>query len=210
MKLRALRCALAVVIVLISARPAHADMMGFWRWWESLSGPGPFNGLVVELSTSTIKRDGVHADPDGSIFLDSPASIRMGFQFGVLKAEDNPLDYGGRTPPGVWAIPIAVNFDRNIAKGFDVGAGIGLVRFTGDDFGLWRTIVSPRLSVAPVSLASRERSRKSEAFKIRFFYTWLIGELDAADFGAIGDFEGGNELLFGTTFTVDVLTLLRR
>lgn len=212
MKQRIRRCLFAIVIVLSSAPPAHADMMGFWRWWDSLSGPGPFNGLVVELNSHTVTRESggikIHFDPAGELFLADRSALRVGFQLGVLKAEDNNLPYAdGRTPPGVWAIPISVTADRNLKPGIDVGAGLGVVRFTGDDFGFWRTTVSPRLSIAPASLLARNRSRQNEAFKIRLFFTAVLGEFDAGDFGAVGDFKGGNELLFGTTFSVDVLAL---
>ena len=45
MSRRHLRFALPLVILLLCPTPAHADREGFWRWWDSLSGPGPFNGF---------------------------------------------------------------------------------------------------------------------------------------------------------------------
>jgi hypothetical protein len=212
---RLLRCALVILVLFAAPRPAHADMMGFWRWWDSLSGPGPFNGYAADIPLYTVYRPAdriqIEFDPFEDAALANPSSIKVGLQFGVLKAEDNNLPYAaGRTPPGVWAIPISVTADRRIVRGVDVGAGVGLVRFFGEGFGLTRATVSPRLSVAPASLLSDgPATRRTEAFKIRLFFTALLGEFDAGDFGATGDFKGGNELLFGTTFTIDVLALKR-
>lgn len=112
----------------------------------------------------------------------------------------------------MWAIPISVTADRGFKRrpGIEVGAGIGAVRFTGDGFGFWRATLSPRISIAPASLLTGDRSRRNDAFKIAVFITALLGEFDAGDFGATGDFKGGNELLFGTTFTIDVLALKKK
>lgn len=210
---RILRCALAIVILLISPSPAHADMMGFWRWWDSLSGPGPFNGFVTDVPLVTYGRKAGALGSDPVIFFDpsgldadqSRRPIKFGVQFGFLEAEQNNLPYVGRPAPGVRAIPIAATADVRVYKGIDVGSTIGLVRFSGDGFGFWRTTVTPRVSIAPVALLSRDWKRKYEAFQVRLFATSILGEIDAADFGAVGGFKGGNEILLGTTFTVNLL-----
>jgi hypothetical protein len=41
------RLVLVVLAVLAFAPPASAEL-GFFRWWDSLSGPGPFNGIVFD------------------------------------------------------------------------------------------------------------------------------------------------------------------
>lgn len=216
MRRRVRECCLVVVFVLGGAVPASADMMEFWRWWDSLSGPGPWNGVMVDTRLFThgykLGEQGdaprLFFDPRGVNTDESRGRpIRFGVQWGVLKAEKNKLPYVDRPAPGVWAIPISGTVDVRAIPGVDVGATLGVIRFTGDGFGFWRTTLSPRVIIAPGALGREAASDRQRAIQIVVTATGILGSFDAADFGAIGDFKGGNEVLWGTSIGVNLLAL---
>ena len=214
-------CVAMLFVVLCCPMPATAGDLGFWRWWDSLSGPGPFNGIAYEqpLFTYGKKRDretgatGPFLDLTGMEADSRVRYVSFGLEWAVLWAEENNLEYApprDQFVPGVQAIPIFGTVDVRVARGLEAGAAVGFVRFRGDGFGFNEFAWGPRLTVRPLAVFAKEPTRMDELIQIRVFGTHLVGEFGAADFGATGSFVGGSEMLWGTTFTVNVLALMHR
>ena len=219
MKRNLLRAIVPLVLLLLGTPgAAHANELGFWRWLDRLSGPGPCNGVIYDQqlfssgATITGQNDGLKPffDP-GGLKLDETATrhpVRYGFQWGVFRC-DNKLPYVGREAPTVWAFPIAGTVDVGVFRGVDVGVTLGATGFVGDHFSAWQPTIAPRVTVAPAALFSREPSRRQRAVLLRVTASTILGELDAEDFGATGDFKGGNEVLWGVSLSLNVLALRR-
>jgi hypothetical protein len=217
MKLHLLRMVVPTVLLLFCApRVAHADEVGFWRWLDRLSGPGPCNGVILDQRLfSTGFRSGDHTQTTASTFFDpggvaldetrSRRPIMYGVQWGGLRC-DNELPYEGRSAPTVWAFPLAATADVRVHRGIDVGVTVGATGFVGDQFSTWRFTVGPRVSVSP-ALFVREPTRRHRALKLTITASSILGDLDASDFGASGDFKGGNEVLWGASLSLNLLSL---
>src|SRR5437870_2676870 len=111
-----------VLFVALVPRPAAADDMDWWRWWDGLSGPGPFNGLGIDspFVSYGIKRDppgtkrtffrdvtGFEADPE-------QLHVRVGAEWAFLIAQKNSLPYApprDQNPPGVYAFTVLGGVD---------------------------------------------------------------------------------------------------
>jgi hypothetical protein len=221
MSRRSRLCLVTLFAVLCCPPAATAGELGFWRWWDSLSGPGPFNGIAYDqpLFTYGTKRDRAN-DPKGT-FLDltgleadpSTRPVSIGVEWAVLWAEENNLEYApprDQFVPGVQAIPIFGTVDVGVTRAFDAGAAIGFVRFRGDGFGFNEFAWGPRLTVRPLALFAKDADRIHELVQVRLFGTHIVGEITAEEFGAVGAFEGGHEWLWGTTVTVNLLALMGR
>jgi hypothetical protein len=209
---------LSWALIAIAPGTAEAQRGGFWRWWDSLSGPGPFNGIVYDQSIYSLGMErGTSVKtwfPDPTATKADPKRryLRLGLQLGWLWAQKNPLTYAAprdQDPPGVNAMPFAATADVGVAKGIDVGAAVGGVRFSGDGFGFTKFALTPRLSIRPAVLFSDNPGRRHEVLEIRFFATMMPGTIEADDFGAIGSFRAEGELLWGTTIALNVFALRR-
>lgn len=205
-----------VLFVALLPRPVLASDMDWWRWWDSLSGPGPFNGLGYDqpLVNFTLKAPSPQPhifDPTGFDKDPTRLHVKAGVEFAFLFAQHNHLPYApprDQNPPGIRAYPVmgTIDFGR---KGVEVGAGIGAVLFAGDGFRFGRTLISPRATFKPLMWFKTHPSRRDEILQIRIGAAGIMGKMTAKDFGAIGPFEGGNEWLKTTTVSVNLMALLR-
>ena len=218
MRAQWMRSAIVLVFLLGTPQAASANVGGFWRWLDRLSGPGPCTGVVYDqrlasngfrLGDEQQTQRKTFFDP-GGVALDETKTthpVMVGFQWGVLKCA-NELPYEGRSAPTVWAFPIGGTVDVRVHRAIDAGATVGVTGFIGDDFSVWRPTLSPRVTIFPAAFV-REPTRRHRALLFRVTASTILGELDAADFDAIGDFKGGNEVLWGISVAVDLLALRR-
>lgn len=218
MSAQLIRSAIVLVLLLGVPHTASANVAGFWRWLDRLSGPGPCTGVVYDQRLfSNGFRTGEMQQTERETFFDpgglaldesrTTRPIMIGAQWGVLKC-GNELPYEGRPAPTVWAFPLAGTVDVRVHRAVDAGATVGLTGFVGDHFSVWRPTLSPRVTVFPFAFQADAR-RRDRWLQVRGTASAILGELDAADFDAVGDFKGGNEVLWGISFAVDLLALRR-
>ena len=218
MRAQCVRLGIVLVLLLGVPHPAGANVAGFWRWLDRLSGPGPCTGVVYDqrLFSNGFRVGEVQQtqretffDPGGLALDETRTSrpIMIGAQWATLKC-GNELPYEGRSAPTVWAFPLAGTVDVRLHRAVDAGATVGVSGFVGDDFSVWRPTLSPRVTIFPAAFV-REPTRRHRALLFRVTASAILGELDAADFDAIGDFKGGNEVLWGISLSVDLLALRR-
>ena len=184
-------------------RPAHADLMSFWEWLDRMSGPGPWVGVVSEWNPGVwgATKDAVTAagsgpavktlnfDPKGMIISQRDFHVRFGPQIGYLRALYNDQDYGGAEAPGANAFVFGATVDAG-AKGIEAGIAAGWVRFFGDGFGFTKATIQPRITVYPFVALAKDKTRayadpRSDGIYIRIGANRIIGNITAADFGAI-------------------------
>jgi len=223
---------LMVGIVLASARPASAQ--GFWRWLESLSGPGPSHGGGIEIAvlcTGFAKDRAVDADATAtsrrtfaSLSCGRLARNRVrttvGFAASFLSG-DNTLQYDPGTPVdqtdtvriSTWMGIVDIGVHRAV----EIGFGAGVMRFS-------HLPVSPftRLAIQPVrvswkplamrSTGDARRDYRNEFLVVRLDATVIPGGLEAEDFGALpGTFKTPRgEILGSYSILINVLPLLGR
>jgi len=197
---------LLLLLALLCPAPVAASVGGeFIRWLDSLSGPGPFNGIGFDVlfvcygTSRSSNRDTAEPFIDAGC-LDARRTnkrIGVGFQAAKLWSERNDLPYDPARSPGpqVHAYPLMIVADYGLNKGIDVGAGVGVVKFSGDGFGFTRFILEPHLSVRPFALLSKDSDPPplAEVLEIKVFATGIPGTIDAADFGATGPWRSTGE-----------------
>jgi hypothetical protein len=215
MRLRLCACLIVVLVVLGAPPDASADRLGFWRWWDSLSGPGPFYGWDYELPLYTwhIEKDPgsttdvVLFDPSGLEYDPSRWHATFGFEVAVMWTDRSDLTYStGVMPPKVYAFPVIGTVDVG-KRGVLGGVGIGSLRLSGPDTGKWYGIFEPRLTIRPFVLAAgRSRQNWHEVLQARFYLSH-IGGIVPSDFGAIGDTKGDSEWVPGVALSINVLAL---
>jgi hypothetical protein len=186
-----------VVILLLTVAPrAEANV---WDWIHELSGPGKSKtqGAVVysdcfdSLRTAPMTRPCLFLDWQSYRNLDDdnfPNSVRFDFY------------------------DVGVTWKLHRSRAIEVGAGIGLVRFSSDDqindtddkvTTNRVTVILPRLVLAPGALffdrsASGTGARIARVFKLYGRQNIIPGTIDATDFGVrLGTGEGES------TFTED-------
>ena len=217
MRLRVFPIVVLLVLAAAAPREAAADMLDFFRWWDSLSGPGPWIGLGYQSSLQNIgvlrteKEDNPrHSFFDPSGLRTNPRALyyKFGAELGVLWTDDSDLEYApGVDPPKAYAFPILGTFDVG-RNGLEGGVGVGFLRLSALDRGKWHFVFEPRFTVKPFVLANRNNENKEwhEMLAARFYLT-RIGEINPADFGAIGPADAGSEWVPGITFSVNVLAI---
>ena len=227
------------ILALISSAVAASDATAALGWLEKLSGPGPFVGVMVPVSFLCYGEDlgqGASATANASSREQEPAPAerdanlglfvnndcldanlrkpRVSFtlQVGQLWSLDNTLPYEGVPPgqePGVRILMIVPAISTPVMRFLDVGAGLGVARFSGEDDAFdafWRAAVQPvRVTVRPLSFF--RTGYRWEALEMRMNATVFTGRFTAADFGATGSFNERGELLWERIIYVDVLKL---
>jgi hypothetical protein len=212
---------LALGLVAVDARPASAQ--GFWRWLESLSGPGPSHGWGLEVP---LLCTGVRTLPEatGVRLLGcgqrgpTPVPVTVGLSASFLRG-DNTLDYAPGTPADridrVSISTVTGFVDVGIHPAFDVGFGAGLMRI-GDlpVASFTRLVLQPiRVAWKPLAMSrtgDARRDYRREFLVIRFDATLIPGGLVAEDFGAVpGTFKTPpGEIIGSYLVLINVLPLL--
>jgi len=208
---------LAAVLVSFVPAPAHAAMgAGFWRWWDSLSGPGPFQGVALQADVACYGTNDYSTDKAigwVSIFncfkVERELHITVGTEIGRLHGRNN-LDPNGTSVLAVPVFATAKVGNRYI----DAGVDLGFIHFGAENGGTNVFALGPRVALRPLALSSSRfsKSRRARALEIRAFTTRIPGTLTASDFGVPqSSWTGGHEWLNnGLTITIDVLSAFGR
>jgi hypothetical protein len=191
---------------------AFADM-GFWRWLDKLSGPGPFRGIVLDPAIVCIGHNerGDRTRVTAVYLYDcdlvrAERHIRLGTDIGILTGKNN-LDPSRGT---VAAYPVLFNGAIGTSY-FDVGAAFGFVRFVSGPSSATEGAIQPiRITFRPFAIPeNRRQDFRARALQIRLTTTYLAGALTAADFNApSSSWTGGNEWVTSLMFTVDAGALV--
>jgi hypothetical protein len=130
------------------------------------------------------------------------------FDQGFFKAPANPA----RGFPEVHAHLTDIGPSLRLHDGIDLGVGFGWVTFDGD-----RVTASPAMTVTPLRLVMRPgliavpeayRKRWMGILSVYWKETYVIGRLNAADFGSQTDpFQINGELIRSFGFTFDITSL---
>ncbi len=200
-----------VVLVLALARPASAEL-GFFRWWDSLSGPGPFSGIVFDpvfvcYGTPEVGRERKPIQLGCWNQARNRWRVNVGVDFARLTGHNN-LPYASGAAPDVTAYPFMATVTVSKHAIFDVGGGVGFVRFSGHGFGFNKAAFEARVTLKPL-VAIDWNKRKLEFLQLCLFGTGIPGDLTAADFGATGPWRSSGEWLPGFMVVVDLSALVR-
>jgi hypothetical protein len=208
-----------VILVLLACfqflvpTPAHAQ---FWRWIDELSGPGPFNGVVLPwrlvciggqpapATMTTSRRVGyvTAAALGGSGCLLSPGALpraSLNFDTGFLLALKNHLDYASSVNKRVHMTILEPTFSFHIDPTLEndwleVGGGAGVFVMHGPAFDTFsRAFIEPiRADFRP--LAKQRGWRRG--IVLRGAVIIVPQGFDATDFGAKpGSFHTPSEVL---------------
>ena len=226
------RALLLLLAVLAAPRDSHA----FFGWIERLSGPGPFtwaaqfpfDRLACVVTAPDTGATFVHTfvmprgDGRGTAGRDStaaeqcrrdnPTTIKLFFSadVGVGASDQNIL------------FPDAENDDHRVrllgfrALGFyrvtpflDLGAGVGVNRFSGRDFNrFYRMSVPLRARIVPAGLAG-DGDTRWRAIYVSLQTDYFPSTFTSEDFGAPGDWRESREFVNSYFLGVDVLRLVR-
>jgi hypothetical protein len=169
-----------------AAQPARA---GYWSWLEEFSGPGPFTSKTPPLFATVCKTD----RDERSWTLGVPGTREEGTPRVCVFADFQRMSApGSRGFPEVGLTWFDAGAAYPIANGlFEIGAGLGTMRFTNDETGsATRVVATPiRFVSRPFHFirhfdpSNRRLARWSNVFKVYFKETAVLGELTAQDFG---------------------------
>jgi hypothetical protein len=231
---------LLVALACLGMAPEAAAQRGILGWLDKLSGPGPFTlvGAEIEVACYGVRRLATRDTPTdaaaqvqasggpdmSSLWVLDPGCYRadrrrprasLVAQFAGFFNGDNPLLYGegsvrersGSDVGGFLFIPA---IDVSLNRFVDVGAGLGLVRFSGDDFNAFtRGAIQPfRVTLRPLAgIGDGGAAPGNEWLQVRATGL-LIGRLEAADFGAIpGTYTESGEFQWQVQLLIDLGSL---
>jgi hypothetical protein len=225
-------CLLFVLLAFgASATPARAEI-AWWDYIEQMSGPGPFykRGPLGVFSIDTAVACRLAAAQEGGsrwIFVNSTDCAldptRRGarrvqdfftVRLGATSTEgDQPLfsDRPEELQGKVTAWTIETKFKRRIDASIELGAGAGIIFFSGDtiDHRIVRPTVTP-LSVlfTPIGLLHRTDPQKFDGLVgLRFEQMAVLGGIEARDFNraSTSPFRTDNvDLIRRFSLTVDI------
>jgi hypothetical protein len=210
---RASSVVVALVLVLAMPAPGWArDKRDFWGWLERLSGPGPFTpkgvptvGLRPPVCWNGRERISLTAATRGSACLFA--------DLGRWESQDDRLLGSDVT---LTTFDAGVTFP--VAFGIEMGAGLGLYKFSTDLEDPTRlTLVPGRLVVKPLQWTAKafgvaddsRAMRRWGAFKVYYKTSVILGVIESADFGPdLPYFREKNEAISSWGFLVDLLEFL--
>lgn len=208
-----------LVMSCVLPRPAAAAEWDFFEWLERLSGPGPFRSIAGLNLTETFACYGVKANTseealavtagEPELFFDiscgRAARQRVWARLGVNVMRmrgDNDLQYVTVAPLSeddrkvrVWGVLLVA--DVSLRPYLDVGAGAGVLRFSGPLFdGFGRFALEPtRVTLKPLAIGNRVPFRWREVLQLRHTTLYVPGGFDDGDFNALlGSFSTRSEL----------------
>lgn len=231
---------LLVVLGSLGTVPEAAAQRGILGWLDKLSGPGPFTlvGAEIEVACYGVDRfakPGAQAGATAqvqagggtdtsSLWVLDPGCFRadrrrprasLVAQLAGFVNGDNPLLYNGASGPersgsDVGGFLFLPAIDVSLNRFVDVGAGLGLIRFSGDDFNAFtRGAIQPfRVTVRPLAgIGKGGDEPRNEWLQVRATGL-LIGRLEAVDFGAIpGTYTESGEFQWQVQLLIDLGSL---
>jgi hypothetical protein len=207
---------LVVLLGVITLWP-NAAYAGFWAWLEELSGPGPFDGLVLS-GPVLCERDGklVKCWPKipGGISEAEAATYRpkrmVVLSVGFLDSGDRVRFKDEEQTPDrreVNVVQVSGLYMFRLHRALDAGMGAGFMRFSGEGFDpLTRfTLVPASLSFRPLSVSDKLKDRWFSYFvRLELETSFVTEGFTAAQFGnSTSKFSVGRELLTRAALVFD-------
>jgi hypothetical protein len=221
------------LLVLFGALATPRESYALLGWIERLSGPGPFRVVLqfpldrlacitkaenqpasvthTLFPTADAKRADSNSDATAACINDHPKIIKafISSEIGLAASDQNFLF--PNDPPGMHRVRAfsvrGVAFYR-ATPFLDLGAGLGVNRFSGRDFGSFYDVSIPlRARIVPAGFASGNPRWRAVYISLQLDY--FPAEWTAGDFGAAGDWKQTGEFITSAFVGVDLLRFLR-
>lgn len=207
----------ALTVLLLACLPTEtAAFIGFF---ERLSGPGPyfpsfqfpFDRLVCLVKPGTAALTSVNLFSTGddaarlACITNGPgirAYLALEISHGASEANDQfpATSFTGIRPIGFYRVP-------HLADSLDVGAGVGFNRFSGEEFGFWRTSVPVR---ARVFIPGLDRASPYRAIHLALQGDYFPMEFVSDDFKIPPGYESHHKFVKSIFLNVDLVKLFAR
>jgi hypothetical protein len=223
-----------VALLVIGALAVPRDAYALFGWIEQLSGPGPFRMVLqfpldrlvcvtrLEKQPATVTHtlfpstEAKRADPNShaaaACINDHPKIVKafVSTEVGLAATDQNQLfpDDPGSGAHRVRNFSVkGIGFYR-ATPFLDLGAGLGVSRFSGRDFGSFYNVSIPlRARIVPAGFASGNSRWRAVYVSLQLDY--YPADWTAQDFGAGGDWKQSGELITSAFLGVDLLRFLR-
>jgi len=179
------------LLFLMSSSVARAES----DWWdiiEGFSGPGPFKGVTFGQRLFCVKEnEGGRSHSVASCMSDVDDKIRVlvNAEFGVYSSGDNYRFadiLNDKRSVRLWRLHSTYYY--RVSPLLDIGAGGGVIIFTGDGFnGQSHPVVTPVEAVfVPLGFirSSPHATKWGRLLRLHFSESWVFGDIKAADFGS--------------------------
>jgi hypothetical protein len=213
------RSRLLLLVGIFAVWPSLASAQdGWFGWLEQLSGPGPFHGGGAAVRLFCVLEDGkvTRCFTDQNADRNNPIRGVFELRASWLTSGDNPrfrdTPADTRSVHAFWIDPV---FFVRVDRALDVGAGAGLIRFSGDGFNpLYRMTFTPvSVSFVPFAFAQPGDAglrRWARVVRLRFEETYLTKGFTGADFGSTDTkFSTGGEFRASAGIVFDFASLIR-
>ena len=195
-----------LTLILFASTTAYgAEGGGGGNWWEGMSGPGPWKGVFGFYSFCFEPQDFGEHDHECSI---DERKMWLNLGGSYMWADEEEGDETEVQSPSLRAYSFEPSVDFRIHKllGYApifLGMGAGIHYFNGEDVGLWRASIEPRVSIVFPRII-REELYIQIRYTAKYFYTGF----SSADFGdptGTFDTDGGETIqtlavIFGIDF----------
>jgi hypothetical protein len=183
-------CLLALTFLALPAI-GHAES-DWWDVLESFSGPGPFKGVTFGQRALCVKEDEngrTHSITSCVSDVDDKIKALVNAEFGYYTSGDRPRF--SDTPTDlrtVHLIRLHSTYMYRISPLLDIGAGAGVMIFTGDGFDSQsHPVVTPlAITFTPLGFirSSVNATKWGRFVRVDFSENWVFGDIKASDFGS--------------------------
>jgi hypothetical protein len=188
-------------------------------WWdviEGLSGPGPFKGVTFGQRIFCVKEnEGGRSHSLTSCMSDVDDKIRalVNAEVGFYTSGDRPRfsdTPNDRATVHLWRLHST--YYLRISPLLDIGAGGGVLIFTGDGFEHQSHPVVTPVEIVFVPLgfirSSPHATKWGRLLRLHFSESWVFGDIKAADFGSPSTYLRTGEFNRKFGFGVDIGSLI--
>jgi len=197
-----------VLMLLAMPTVAHAES-DWWDFIEGFSGPGPFKGVTFGERVFCVKETDTRGFGVGTCISDVDERIKalVNAEFGYYTSGDKPRF--ADTPwdtrmVNLWRIH-ATYFYR-VSPLLDLGAGAGVMIFTGEGFDSQSHFVVTPLSLVFTPLgfirSSPKATKWGRLLRVNFSENYVPGDIKASDFNSTSSYATHGE--FNRKFGIGV------
>jgi hypothetical protein len=196
---------------------AHAES-DFWDTISSFSGPGPFKGVTFGQRIFCVKENTdarTHRTASCMSDVDDKIKALVSAEFGVYTSGDNYRFTDVLTDKrSVRLWRLHATYYHRISPMLDIGAGAGVIIFTGDGFDHQsHPVVTPvEVVLTPLGfIRSSPRAAKwGRLLRVHFSESWVYGDIKASDFGSPSTYLTTGEFSRKFGIGVDIGSLISR
>jgi hypothetical protein len=215
------RFRVAAVLLVLLMRPSGVFAQDLLDWLNGFSGPGPFYGHIgqsITLRAMCIKENGKDGHKADTCFLDDAdekIKVVVAATFSWTSSHDNPrfADDPTNTVP-VNASRLEVTYSYRVSPMLDVGVGIGMLAFTGQNVNdQWHPLITPvQMTFVPFGFIRKGPGEKwGRLLRFGFADRYVLGDINARkDFGSTSSYLTHGEFNPSFSIGVDILSLFAR